>query len=96
MAIEVTSFRPLVKNSLRGFLTLRLTNVGMEIRDASLNEKENRRWIGLPARSYQADGKTRWTAIIDFFDKPKGEVFQKAALAALDQFMKKGQGDGGF
>lgn len=60
MAVEITTFKPFTKNSLRGFITIRLTT------------------------------------IIDFFDKPKGDAFQKAALEALDQFLDKGGGRDGL
>lgn len=94
MAIEITSFKPYTKNTLRGFLTLRLTNIGLEVRDATLHEKNGKRWIQLPSKAYQKDEKTLWTAIVDFYDKARSEQFQKAALEAIDQFMKKGGADG--
>lgn len=96
MAIEITSFKPHAKNSLRGFLALRLTNIGLEIRDAALHEKSGKRWIQLPSRAYEKDGTTKWSPIVDFYDKSRADQFQKAALEALDQFTRKGGGRDGF
>ncbi len=62
MAIEIVAFKPMDKGTLRGFLTVKLTNVGKEIRDCTLHDKEGRRWIGLPSRQYEkVDGTTTWT-----------------------------------
>lgn len=92
MAIEIVSFKPFSKNTLQGFATIRMTNVGVEIRDVTLHEKNGKRWIQLPSKSYEKDGKALWACILDFYDKSRGEQFQKATLAALDAFLSKGRG----
>ena len=71
-----------------------MTNVGLEIRDVTLHEKGGKRWLGLPSKAYEKDGKTLWSAIIDFYDKLRGDQFQTAALDALDRFLAKGGGGG--
>ncbi len=89
MAIKITTFRPLVKNSLRGFATIRMTNIGLEIRDIGLHEKNSKRWLAMPAKPYEKDGKPAYAHILDFYDKGRADQFQEAALAALDDFLKK-------
>lgn len=97
MAIQITGFKPFSKNTLQGFLSLRLTNIGLEIRDCSLHQKDGKSWVQLPARPYEKDGKTSWAAVVEFYDKQRWEQFQKAALAALDDFRRKGgRQDGDF
>jgi len=92
--IEITSFKPYVKNTLQGFATIRLTNIGLEIRDCALHEKNGSRWFQLPSKQIVKPDKSQWVYILDFYDKPRGEQFQKAALAALDDLLAKGQGGG--
>lgn len=95
MAIEVQSFRSYQKNTLQGFATIRLSNIGLEIRDVCLHEKDGKRWIQLPAKPYQkTDGKQGWTYILDFYDKARAEQFQKLALQALDIYLRGGRSDG--
>ncbi len=89
MAIEIVSFRPFPKNTLQGFATLRLTNIGLEIRDICLHEKNGKRWLAMPAKPYEKDGKTVYAYIIDFYDKGRSDQFQAVALKALDAFMAK-------
>jgi len=43
MAIEITDFRTHKKNTLRGFITVRLTTIGLEIRDLAVHEKNGGR-----------------------------------------------------
>jgi hypothetical protein len=97
MAIEVVSFKPFQKNTLQGFATIRMSNIGLEVRDVCLHQKDGRRWIQLPSKAYEKDGKTLWSYILDFYDKARGEQFQQATLVALDNFLKQeGRGAGGF
>ncbi len=85
--IQITKFKKYQKNTLQGFFTLRMSNIGLEIRDCTLHEKGGKRWVGLPAKPYQdADGTQNWSRIIDFFDKTKGEQFETATLKALDKY----------
>lgn len=94
--IKVISFRPLVKNTLRGFVTLKLTNVGLEIKDCVLHEKEGKRWINFPARPYEDEkGNRQWVPVLKI-DEDKNRLFQREAVAALNAFLAQaGQSGGG-
>ncbi len=87
MGIEITDFKSLNKNTLKGFLTIRMTSVGLEIRDIALHEKNGKRWLSMPAKPYKKpDGSQGWAYILDFFNKDLGKRFQKLALSALDSY----------
>jgi hypothetical protein len=94
MALEIISFKPFVKNTLQGFATVRMSNIGLEIRDVCLHQKDGKRWLQLPSKAYKKNGKTAWSYILDFYDKTRGEQFQKSALEALDRFIAGGGADG--
>jgi hypothetical protein len=51
--IEVTSFKPFQKSSLQGFAVIRMTNIGLEVRDVTLHQKNGKRWLQLPSKNYQ-------------------------------------------
>jgi hypothetical protein len=96
MAIEIIDFRPIEKNTLKGFLTARLTSVYLEIRDLALHEKEGRKWIQLPAKPYKKDdGGQGWSYIVRFYEKNKYHQFQELALKALDVYLKESGRGGG-
>ncbi len=90
MAIEIIKFKSYEKNTLKGFIDLRLTTIGLEIRQASLHEKAGSRWISLPSKPYQdADGTQKWSYILKFYDEAKSKQFQKAVIQALDKYKGK-------
>jgi hypothetical protein len=90
MAIEITDFRTHKKNTLRGFITVRLTTIGLEIRDLAVHEKNGGRWLQLPAKPYEKpDGSKGWNYIINFYEKKNYRQFQEMALKALDLFQRE-------
>lgn len=88
MGIEITKFRKYEKGVTKGFFTAKLTNIGLEIRDCVLNEKNGERWVNLPSRPYEQDGKTMYAPIVKFTEKDTWEKFKLATLAALDEILK--------
>ena len=95
MAIEITDFRSCEKNTLQGFATARLTNVGLEIRDIALHQKNGKRWFQLPAKPYQKpDGSQGWSYIVSFYEKKNYHQLQEVALKALDAFQREARRSG--
>lgn len=84
--IKIVSYREHQKNTLQGFVTVRMPNIGLEIRDITVHRKENSQWIGLPARPYEKDGKTNYAYIVHFYDKSTKERFQGEVLEALAEY----------
>ena len=88
MGIEIINFKPFKKNTLRGFLDVKLTNMGLTIKGCTYHQKNGKSWIGLPARPYEDDsGNTTWTNIL-FFDEDYHVRFQSAALKALEEYLQ--------
>ena len=90
MNIEITSFDPYRKNTLQGFLAVRLTETGLEIRDIALHQKNGNRWLQLPAKPYKKpDGRQGWSYILSFYKKEHFNKFQEVTLKALDAFQRQ-------
>ena len=85
--VEVISFKPFVKNTLQGFLDLKLPAIGLSISGCTLHQKNESRWVGLPGRQYEENGEKKWAVILDFASKEAKNSFQKAAIAAVDQYL---------
>jgi DNA-binding cell septation regulator SpoVG len=82
--VEIFNFRALVRNSLRGFFSVRLPS-GMIIHDFSFFEKEGKRWIAPPSRAYQGkEGRTVYTPIVEFVNRQVSDQFREYVLAAID------------
>ena len=93
-APAIINFKLLDKNSLRAVFDLRLAS-GMVICGAMLHTKNDRWWIGLPAKGYlKQDGSQSWSKVIDFCDKPTHERFLQTvtplAREAYEQSQKQG------
>jgi len=86
MGLEITKFRGCRKNTLRGFLSVRMGNVGLEIRDISLHEKNNKQWIQLPSRPYVDNkGNEKYSFILDWYDKNRKTQFEAEVIRLVKE-----------
>jgi hypothetical protein len=84
MKILATAFRPLTKNTLRGFCSLALGSSGLLIHECALHTKNGRWWVSFPARSYEGkDGVQQWRPLLEFGDPSSKARFQEQAIEAL-------------
>jgi hypothetical protein len=84
--IRCLRFRPYVKNTLKGFVDLELSRVGLVLRDCCWHEKNGKEWVSFPARPYEnRDGDTLWQPLIEFADgaKEARAQFQRLALEVI-------------
>lgn len=90
MGIQIIDFRSNKKNTLQGFLTIRMTSVGLEIRDIALHQKNGNQWLQLPAKPYKKpDGGQGWSYILSFYNKETFKKFQDVTFKALDAFKRQ-------
>jgi hypothetical protein len=82
--IIIDGWKPLTKNTLRGFFSATLPS-GMVLHNLVLHQKGESRWIGLPARGWTNEkGEKQYAQLIEFVDRPTEHRFRDAVLAALD------------
>lgn len=89
MNIKIVNFRPLGKNTLRGFLTIHFIDIGLVVKDVCLHQKDGKRWLQLPSRSYQKKDGTVAYAYVMEFEKKDYWIFQDSALTALDSYFSQ-------
>jgi len=91
--MKILKFRPYEKNTLRGFIEVELPS-GMIIKDISWHQREDREWLGLPARQYEKeDGSKGWANQIDFISKDLYWTFVDKVLDALRDHLATGTED---
>ena len=100
--IRARDWRPVARNTLKGFCTLGLSPSGFVFRDCSVHAKGDKRWISLPARPQidgdgqlrrdPATGKVLYAQVIDIAGREQRDRFQVAALTAIDEMLGKGGG----
>jgi hypothetical protein len=92
LAVEIVSFKAMDRNSLKGFVTVRIPAMRLTIRDCTVHESHGKRWIGLPSKAQisrdqelvRKDGKIQYAAVFEFDSKAVGDAFSAAVLRALD------------
>jgi hypothetical protein len=91
-SIDVLDFRPLTKNTLRGFCKMRIRELNLVVSDISVRQQGSARWAGLPAKPQIRDGavvvdptthKPAHVAILEFETKATRDAFSAAVINAL-------------
>jgi hypothetical protein len=90
--VVVEDFRTLERNSLRGFLKVRVPAVDMIFDGIALHEKDGRYWTQLPSRPMldpsgevvkDEDGKVKYMRMAWFNSRESADRFSAAVIAAL-------------
>jgi hypothetical protein len=91
----VVSFKPLRSNTLFGFCTIVIPELHLKIIDASVHQKNESRWVGLPAKA-QIDrsgtvrrderGKVLYTPTVEFTDPATRSAFSARVIESLLEF----------
>lgn len=95
LAVEIADYKAMNRNSLKGFVTVRIPALRLKIVDCTVNESSGRRWVGLPGKAQigrdqeliRRDGKVQYTPTCQFESKAVGDAFSTAVLKALDRYL---------
>lgn len=93
--VRVDGFKPMRSNTLYGFATITIPELHLRIIDLTVHEKNQSRWIGLPAKA-QIDregnvrrddrGKIAYAPVIEFADRATRDAFSARVIASLLEF----------
>jgi hypothetical protein len=90
--VIIDAFRPLRKNTLRGFADVILPVTRLCIRDVAVRQSDDRCWINLPSRPMlnpdrspmlNDRGKPLYFAFLRFTDEAAQLQFERAVITAL-------------
>jgi hypothetical protein len=92
LTITATSWRPLLKNTLRGFVTAHVAELGMSFLDVAIHQKGDRAWAAPPSRPWVKgtvvltgeDGKPSYSPLVEFDSPAVRSAFSDAVVAALE------------
>jgi hypothetical protein len=92
--ITCTDFKPLHRNTLRGFAQISIVELRLRIRDVAIHEKGESRWAQLPAKAQLKDGnlvkndvgKVQYFPILEFESRAVADAFSARVINALLQF----------
>ena len=101
--MQLVEWRPLVKNSLRGFATVALP-CGLKIRDIPVLLGRNGPWASLPNKPLldnngqqkrDANGKPAYVAILEWRDREVSDRFSSAVVELIRSQHPDAFGEGG-
>jgi hypothetical protein len=85
MRIVALNLRRMDKNTLRAFVDIELSDLGIIIKDCCWHEKCGKQWVSPPGRQFQdkTSGTSKWTNTVEFASPAARAEFQQAALLAI-------------
>jgi hypothetical protein len=100
--IRLISWKPLVKNSLRGFATVELP-IGLKIVDCPVLVSNGKAWASLPTKPMldrdgkhvKPDGKPQYSAILEWKSRDLADRFSEAVVELVRQTHPGDLDDGG-
>lgn len=88
--IEILNFKKVDKNTLQGFIDIKIPKWGgFYIREMMYFKKGNQRWITFPSRAYEKNGEKKFYAYNGFEDFKTNNEFQVSILKSLDIYLEK-------
>lgn len=101
MNVIASNFRPMARNTLKGFIDIALPDVGLVIRETAWHEKEGQEWVSPPgrpmvdkeglARRDQESGKVKYVPVVEFTTKEARNAFSAAAVKAAYKLLGGGE-----
>ena len=84
-------WRPLVRNTLRGFAQIEIKELRLRVYDIAIHEKDGRRWAQLPAKPQIRDGtlvtgddgRVQYYPVMSFDTREVADAFSRAVIAAV-------------
>ena len=91
LTITCESWKPLQRNTLRGFATVVIGELELRLTDVAVHAKGDRRWAQLPARPWVRngvlvtgdDGKIQYSPILEFARREVADAFSRAVIDAI-------------
>lgn len=90
LTIICHEWRPLKRNTLRGFARLEVNEMKLVISDISVHERDGKRWAALPAKPWVRDGalvieggKIQYSPVLEFTDKATRDAFSARVVEAV-------------
>ena len=92
LRVTCESFRPLVRNTLRGFAEITISEMRLKIRDVAIHQKGDARWAQLPAKPQVKDGalvkdastgKIQYIPVLEFDSRAVADPFSSVVINAV-------------
>lgn len=88
--IEIMKFEMVNKGALVARFNVKMHKWGgLVIKDCSLFESNGKKWINLPSRQYEVDGKKKYASYLSYEDRNIDEKFRESIMKAAEDCRQK-------
>ena len=88
--IEIIKFELVNKGALIAKFTVKMHKWGgLQIRDCTLFESGDKRWITLPSRQYEVEGKKKYFPYVAYEERNLDDKFKEMIMKAAEEYMAK-------
>jgi hypothetical protein len=88
--IEILKFEMVQKGALVARFNVKMHKWGgLIIKDCSLFESGDKKWINLPSRQYEVDGKKKYASYLCYEDRAMDDTFKSAIMKAAEEYRAK-------
>jgi hypothetical protein len=93
LPISLVDWRPLRRNSLCGFATVRIGK-SLKVRDVTVHNSNGKRWATFPSKPIidsagnvkrTTDGKVQYVPILEWLDRETADKFSAGVIAAVER-----------
>jgi DNA-binding cell septation regulator SpoVG len=81
--LTISDFKQIKSAVVKGAFSVALPS-GMILKNCTVCEKGDSRWVNGPSRQYEAAGVKKYEPLVEFVDKATRDKFSKAVLEAVD------------
>jgi hypothetical protein len=91
LTVICSDWKPLQRNTLQGFASVEVVEMGLVIRDVAIHQKNDRAWAAPPSVPWIKDdrvvrddaGKIKYSIILEFPRKEVRDAFSAAVIHAV-------------
>jgi hypothetical protein len=94
LTVRCLDFKPLCRNTLRGFAVVKVEQMRLVMREVAIHSKGDKAWAQLPSRPWikngqvvtNDEGKVQYSPLFEFDCGEVRTAFSNAVIAALLEF----------
>ena len=88
--IEILKFEMVNKGAMIARFNVKMHKWGgLIIKECSLFESNGKKWINLPSRQYEVDGKKKYASYLQYEDRGLDDKFKESIMHAAEEHKQK-------
>lgn len=89
MSLVIKNFKLASQGSRIAIFDVEVSNLGLQVRDMILLEKNNRRWVNFPSRIREQDGRNIYVSVVEFLNPDHNKKFQEEVFKLAEEEYQK-------